>query len=59
MMREAAVHQRLAGAHGDLPEIKLKPGVGEGLSDQVMIAHGGFIRVNANESGGSVFSLTF
>ena len=34
-------------------------GVGLALARQVMIAHGGFIRVNANESGGSVFSLTF
>jgi signal transduction histidine kinase len=34
-------------------------GVGLALARQVMIAHGGFIRVNANEGGGSVFSLTF
>ena len=34
-------------------------GVGLALARQVMIAHGGFIRVNANDGGGSVFSLTF
>jgi nitrogen fixation/metabolism regulation signal transduction histidine kinase len=34
-------------------------GVGLALARQVMIAHGGFIRVNANDDGGSVFSLTF
>jgi signal transduction histidine kinase len=34
-------------------------GVGLALARQVMIAHGGFIRVNSNDEGGSVFSLTF
>jgi nitrogen fixation/metabolism regulation signal transduction histidine kinase len=34
-------------------------GVGLALARQVMIAHGGFIRLNANDGGGSVFSLTF
>ncbi len=34
-------------------------GVGLALARQVMIAHGGFIRVNANDDGGAVFSLTF
>ena len=34
-------------------------GVGLALARQVMIAHGGFIRVNSNDGGGSVFSLTF
>jgi nitrogen fixation/metabolism regulation signal transduction histidine kinase len=34
-------------------------GVGLALARQVMIAHGGFIRVNSNGEGGSVFSLTF
>ena len=34
-------------------------GVGLALARQVMIAHGGFIRVGRNESGGATFSLTF
>ena len=34
-------------------------GVGLALARQVMIAHGGFIRVNSGDGGGSVFSLTF
>ena len=34
-------------------------GVGLALARQVMIAHGGFIRVKTNESGGATFSLTF
>jgi nitrogen fixation/metabolism regulation signal transduction histidine kinase len=34
-------------------------GVGLALARQVMIAHGGFIRVNENEDGGATFSLTF
>lgn len=34
-------------------------GVGLALARQVMIAHGGFIRVNANDTGGATFSLTF
>lgn len=34
-------------------------GVGLALARQVMIAHGGFIRVNPNDSGGATFSLTF
>ena len=34
-------------------------GVGLALARQVMIAHGGFIRVNNNEDGGATFSLTF
>jgi nitrogen fixation/metabolism regulation signal transduction histidine kinase len=34
-------------------------GVGLALARQVMIAHGGFIRVNSGDDGGSVFSLTF
>jgi len=34
-------------------------GVGLALARQVMIAHGGFIRVARNEDGGSTFSLTF
>ncbi len=34
-------------------------GVGLALARQVMIAHGGFVRVNQNEGGGAVFSLTF
>jgi two-component system nitrogen regulation sensor histidine kinase NtrY len=34
-------------------------GVGLALARQVMIAHGGFIRVNPNNGGGSIFSLTF
>ena len=34
-------------------------GVGLALARQVMIAHGGFIRVNSNDGGGSIFSLTF
>ncbi len=34
-------------------------GVGLALARQVMIAHGGFIRVTANESGGARFTLTF
>jgi len=34
-------------------------GVGLALARQVMIAHGGFIRVNRNENGGATFSLTF
>lgn len=34
-------------------------GVGLALARQVMIAHGGFIRVTNNEDGGATFSLTF
>lgn len=34
-------------------------GVGLALARQVMIAHGGFIRVANNDSGGATFSLTF
>jgi two-component system nitrogen regulation sensor histidine kinase NtrY len=34
-------------------------GVGLALARQVMIAHGGFIRLSRNESGGATFSLTF
>lgn len=34
-------------------------GVGLALARQVMIAHGGFIRVSNNEDGGATFSLTF
>jgi nitrogen fixation/metabolism regulation signal transduction histidine kinase len=34
-------------------------GVGLALARQVMIAHGGFVRVNPNDSGGATFSLTF
>ena len=34
-------------------------GVGLALARQVMIAHGGFIRLSDNPSGGACFSLTF
>lgn len=34
-------------------------GVGLALARQVMIAHGGFIRVGNNDVGGATFSLTF
>jgi nitrogen fixation/metabolism regulation signal transduction histidine kinase len=34
-------------------------GVGLALARQVMIAHGGFIRVAENDAGGATFSLTF
>jgi len=34
-------------------------GVGLALARQVMIAHGGFIRLSRNEKGGATFSLTF
>ena len=34
-------------------------GVGLALARQVMTAHGGFIRVSRNASGGATFSLTF
>jgi len=34
-------------------------GVGLALARQVMTAHGGFIRVSSNASGGATFSLTF
>ncbi|MDH3621167.1 MAG: ATP-binding protein [Gammaproteobacteria bacterium] len=34
-------------------------GVGLALARQVMIAHGGFIRVRNNDTGGATFSLTF
>lgn len=34
-------------------------GVGLALARQVMIAHGGFIRVSGNDPGGATFSLTF
>ena len=34
-------------------------GVGLALARQVMIAHGGFIRIATNEQGGATFSLTF
>jgi len=34
-------------------------GVGLALARQVMIAHGGFIRVASNDAGGATFSLTF
>lgn len=34
-------------------------GVGLALARQVMIAHGGFIRLSRNDKGGATFSLTF
>jgi nitrogen fixation/metabolism regulation signal transduction histidine kinase len=34
-------------------------GVGLALARQVMVAHGGFIRLSRNDSGGATFSLTF
>ena len=34
-------------------------GVGLALTRQVMIAHGGFVRLGRNASGGATFSLTF
>jgi signal transduction histidine kinase len=34
-------------------------GVGLALARQVMIAHGGFIRLGQADSGGAVFVLTF
>jgi signal transduction histidine kinase len=34
-------------------------GVGLALARQVMIAHGGFIRLSSNNAGGATFSLTF
>jgi nitrogen fixation/metabolism regulation signal transduction histidine kinase len=34
-------------------------GVGLALARQVMIAHGGFIRLTRNDAGGATFSLTF
>jgi len=34
-------------------------GVGLALARQVMIAHGGFVRVSDNKGGGAVFRLTF
>ncbi len=34
-------------------------GVGLALARQVMIAHGGFIRLRDNEAGGATFTLTF
>ncbi len=34
-------------------------GVGLALARQVMIAHGGFIRLSRNDAGGATFSLTF
>jgi len=34
-------------------------GVGLALARQVMTAHGGFIRLSRNDSGGATFSLTF
>ena len=34
-------------------------GVGLALARQVMIAHGGFIRLSRNEHGGATFALTF
>ena len=34
-------------------------GVGLALARQVMIAHGGFIRVSNNDAGGARFTLTF
>lgn len=34
-------------------------GVGLALARQVMIAHGGFIRLSRNEPGGATFTLTF
>lgn len=34
-------------------------GVGLALARQVMIAHGGFIRLHTNDDGGATFSLTF
>ena len=34
-------------------------GVGLALARQVMIAHGGFVRLSKNDSGGATFSLTF
>jgi len=34
-------------------------GVGLALARQVMVAHGGFIRLSRNDSGGATFTLTF
>ena len=34
-------------------------GVGLALARQVMVAHGGFIRLSNNDAGGATFSLTF
>jgi signal transduction histidine kinase len=34
-------------------------GVGLALARQVMIAHGGFIRLGQNDTEGAIFSLTF
>ena len=34
-------------------------GVGLALARQVMIAHGGFIRLRNNKAGGATFTLTF
>ena len=34
-------------------------GVGLALARQVMIAHGGYIRLSQGKSGGAVFTLTF
>jgi len=34
-------------------------GVGLALARQVMTAHGGFVRVSKNDSGGALFTLTF
>jgi len=34
-------------------------GVGLALARQVMIAHGGFIRLSRNDAGGATFTLTF
>ena len=45
-----------------MPFFKTKTGgsgVGLALARQVMIAHGGFVRLRNNESGGATFTLTF
>jgi signal transduction histidine kinase len=45
-----------------VPFFTTKPegsGVGLALARQVMTAHGGFVRVSANDGGGAKFTLTF
>jgi nitrogen fixation/metabolism regulation signal transduction histidine kinase len=41
------------------PGVPEDSGVGLALARQVMIAHGGFIRVSTNDDGGAKFTLTF
>ena len=53
-----AVDQWLAGAHGDLPEIQLQIAGGQGVLDQIVLAHAGAARGDEHvRTGGRVGGL--